>query len=107
MSTTRLLDYNPLTRIRTDWHDHADGTVTISTHQKCDDIFDANTAARLANGKGTGDLRRVASIPLVMLEQLMKEQIIDQGFKVLDQKKFLAFLNDRAFNKIRTSESRV
>ena len=70
--------------------------ITIKQSQDVTDLMEANKAEyNAADTKWSDSLfgNKVASIPFTAVDKLNKQGIM-QGFKVLDQKRFFAWLND-------------
>ena len=70
--------------------------ITIKQSQEVTDLMEANKAEyNAADTKWSDSLfgNKVASIPFTAVDKLNKQGIM-QGFKVLDQKRFFAWLND-------------
>lgn len=79
------------------WHDHEDGSVTIQTVQKVDDVAEANKQTfnqfdERANWKG--DMHRVASIPMSIFYDLQRKGILNDPVAM---KKWLNDPDNRVF----------
>lgn len=88
----------------TDWfhYDQHQGGFTVETVQDVEPIMEyTKRAMSNARQDWKGDVRHVASIPLVILEQLRKDGILD------DQKRYRAWLNDRDNQVFRTHGGKV
>jgi len=116
----RIFSENPLMGIRRIFRADADGeNYTIETQQRVDPIFDHNAAIRSHKAdKHQGvkfdpkkHMHHVASIPVTEFFRLKREGIIGyddvNGATILDEPRFVKYLNDRDFNKNRTHEGRV
>ena len=82
----------------------ADGTVLIRTEQDTQGILDANHALRGLNDRGytpSGDMRRVASIPLAIVMQWAQEGI--DVFSGEHQDRVARKLNDPDYAYLRTA----
>jgi len=75
--STRLLEFDPVTRTRSVFHyDNQDETFVISTEQDVAEIVDDNKAlANQHDGNWRGDMHRVASIPLSVWQELQRKGI--------------------------------
>lgn len=80
---------------------------TIHSRQDITSLVNSNKA-QYNLGIQTGvDMRRVASIPLTVFEDLIKQKIFDASFNVLDQKAFNRWLNDSHNQVFRTSPEHI
>jgi hypothetical protein len=110
VSNRRFLDHDDflgLTEYFT-YDDETDG-FTIETVQDVEPLVELNKALWNNTEKHTqyGDLTRVASIPPVVMMELSKSGIVTPAGRVLDQKKFRAWLNDSANRCFRTRAGKV
>lgn len=87
---TRILSENPDTGLTTFFHDDdAEGTITIENRVDVQDIIEANKdVANLKSDGWKGEMHQVASIPLVVYNDLKKKGIVD------DERAFKRWLND-------------
>lgn len=100
----KLLDFDPVTKTRTNFHGSADGeSFVIEDRMDVEDLVEQNKALHAATDAraGYGDLERVASIPLNIYLKLQKEGVLD------DEKAFKRWLNDPANLAFRTRPGRV
>lgn len=102
----RILDNDPVTRRRLDFHWFPDGTWGVNTVQDVTDAVEANKADHAAHpGKAPqqwkGDLHRVASIPLTVWEDLKRSGIAD------DPEALKRWLDDRDNLVFRTRPGRL
>lgn len=111
----KLLDFDNVTGVKETFHkDQMTGKVTVKKTQDVDAIFKANIDEQNAIGNNTwkGDMHKVASIPLVIWEQWMRElqaagaQSWDPGHNT-NRSFLIAKLNNRDFAKLRTKQGRV
>lgn len=72
-----LLDYDPLTQIRTDYHEIDDRHVGFETRQDVTDIIEVNKTfmADVDERHRYGDMSRVASIPVSVFFELERTGI--------------------------------
>jgi hypothetical protein len=114
MSSTdpRLLDHDPDSGITEYYHFDAEtGGFGIEARQNVSSIIEVNKAAwndtetHTPYREGLG--ARVASVPLVVMMQLAKSGIITAAGRVLDDKKYRAWLNDPENRFFRTRAGRV
>lgn len=85
-------------------------TPIIKTVQDVAPILEANKAAQLGFerrfARNPLSLRRVASIPLVVMQQLAQRGVVQLtragGYRVLDERAFLRFLSDPDHRWLRT-----
>jgi hypothetical protein len=86
----------------------------IRTHQDTAPILEANK--RIASDydptwqNNRMRLRRVASVPVVIMQQLAKSGIVEMrrsgGYRVIDERAFLRLLSDPEFRWLRTDDGR-
>ena len=104
----RLLDHDKDSGISEFYHfDDSDGSFTIETVQDVTDIIELNKARSNAATGRYGDLTLVASYPLTILMELVKQNILDTNFNVTDQKKYKRWLNDPSNSVWRTKRGKV
>ena len=103
MTGSRHVEYDPLTRARQILAaDHSEaGTVLAISEQAIGDRLDVNKALFNEPSSGWGEGRRVASIPLVVWEELKRNGIAD------DKKKLKAWLNHPDNRAFRTRPGKV
>ena len=93
--------------ITENWYLRPDGKITIQRVQDADPIFGANEAQRTSQGMkaaknyGEGLGTKVASIPMGLVEQYLKETGID--LQTCPIKELHAFLNNPQYAKVRTA----
>lgn len=99
----RLFDVDPLSGARTYFtYEHATDTVRLETEEEVSPVLDANEAFRqLDSGNWRGDMHLVASIPLVIANDLQRRGILQ------NKKKLRAWLCDRDNMKLRTKEGKI
>lgn len=103
MIHTRIFTPKDEAGITTFWHfDDATDIATIQSVQDVDDIIEDNKAAynsvdERSNWKG--DLHLVGRIPMLMLNEMQQQGLVDREFNVIDHeevnKRVAKFLNDR------------
>ena len=70
-----------------------DGNLILATTQDVSDIIEANKRQfNDSDGKFEDVLTHIARLPLTVIDDLNRKRVM-QGFKVVDQKAFNAFLN--------------
>ena len=90
-----------------EWIDNHDGTYTVASHQNVEPFLDRNKALAAANDgyNQARDLRRLASIPNIVLMQWLNEA---GSMEILRDPKFLAKkLNDPDYLYLRTAPYRI
>jgi hypothetical protein len=103
-----LLKHNAVTGVSEWWKWNGDGTATIRMTQDVEPILDSNQALANANDgwSAAKDMRRIASIPYVVLEDFRK-----RGVNLLrpesDLETFKRIMNDSDYRKLRTADWRV
>ena len=110
MSDRTLFDHDPLTGMVEYFHyDETDGSYVIETQQDVSGIIELNTARYNQTKKSTpyGEWTEVANFPLTIIMELAKQGIMTAGGRVLDQKRFKAWLNDSENEKWRVRRGRV
>ncbi|MFP5449871.1 MAG: hypothetical protein ACLGHU_14125 [Alphaproteobacteria bacterium] len=94
--------------VRTFFKDNHDGTYTVMSEQDTDPILDQNKAMATHNDgwSESRDMRRAASIPMILVEKWKREQ----GVNVLrpEGEEFLKrVLNDADYQHLRTAPGRI
>jgi hypothetical protein len=111
MSSKDRIDYDPTTHTLEQVHFENDGRAILELKQNVQSILDANKALFAETDKHTAfrnrDLVRVASIPMVVMEDLKRRGILGRGYKIADQARFKAWLNDPENRHFRTTAGRV
>jgi len=92
---------------QTIFHD-ADGNFILETRQDVSGILEENKAefASIDERAKWGDLTKIASLPMVVVDDLNKKGIM-RGFAVIDERRFRAFLNDPDNRFFRTRPGEV
>ena len=111
---SRLLDIDQFTGIvETFKKDDLTGEIYIKKSQDVEGMLDLNSADRTSSNKSwRGDMHKVASIPLIFIEQ-WREELKAQGAANINplarENKlfFIAKLNSRDWAKLRTKEGRI
>jgi len=104
----RLFDHDPQTGITEYYYDDtATGGFVIEQVQDVTEIIELNKAKRNDDTGRFRDLHQISSMPLTILMQLAKEGIVTMGFKILDEKRWRAWLNDPDNEAWRTKRCRV
>lgn len=104
-----ILSEDITTRQRTTWNpDVQDGSVVVATEQDVQPVIEANKAKFNQNTGGfKGDMHHVARIPMVVMEQLFREGLVDVSGRPTDERRFLAWLDDPANRAWRTKPGRL
>lgn len=90
-----------------EWIDNHDGTYTVASHQDVAPFLDRNKALANANDgyNRTRDMRRLASIPNIVLMQWLNEA---GSMEILRDPKFLSRkLNDPDYLYLRTAPYKI
>lgn len=98
---SRLLDFDPVSRVRRILHAEDSGLVTAEAVQDVEDRLSINKALQNEPRSGWGEGRRVASIPLVIWEDLKRRGI------AYDTARLKAWLNDPDNRAFRTMTGKV
>ncbi len=100
---SRLLDYDPVYKVRRMFHPSTDGNSFIEEGtQDTTELISTNKALQNEyRPRGFGDGRRMASIPMVVWEGLLRQGIAN------DRKKLKAWLNDPDNRAFRTMLGRI
>lgn len=101
MSKSRLIDYDPVTKVRQMLHDGDGEDFHIEDVQNVGGRVDVNRELYKLPRSGWGDGQRVASIPLVVWQDLKRRGIAD------DPGRLKAWLNDPDNRAFRTRPGRV
>lgn len=106
---SRSLGMDAVTKVQRMFHPSTDGDTWIEEGiQDVEPYVKENKDLYNQPRSGYGDIQRVAQIPIVVWEELMRAGIISKdGARVLDQKKFKAWLNDSENRFFRTRPGRV
>lgn len=97
-----LLTSDPITRKKTVWHDQSDGGAVIQAQQDIEPVLKMNKEERKEAGKDfSGEMVKVASIPVAVYEDLMRRGIAD------NPERFKRWLNDPDNEPFRTRRGRV
>lgn len=103
-----LLNHNAQTGISDYFHVIEDGKEwAIESRQVLDPMLEVNQQMQHADTGRWGDGRCVASIPLVVLEQLRRDGMIDGMFNVKDNTEFTKWLNKSENKRYRWKLGRV
>jgi hypothetical protein len=88
-------------------YDEIEKKSVIKTTQDVEPYLDQNQVERNSQSSGwKGDLHKVATVPLIMIEKWSKEL----GCNILEKKNrhlLMLKLNDRDYSKLRTKEGRL
>ena len=99
---SRLLGYDPVTKVKRMFHPSLDGDSFIEeATQDVTDRLEVNKAILNTSGGRWGDGKRVASVPLVVAEDLMRKGIWN------DPKALKRWLNDPDNRAFRVRGGRV
>lgn len=79
----------------------------LNTEQDVTAILERNNALYNEDHGRWGDGKIVASLPVTAVLQLLERGIMDRGFRVVDKKRFHAFLNDPENRYLRTRPGRL
>lgn len=107
MSTKTLFDRDPDAGITEYFHQFPDGSFGIEQVQDVTDILDTNTRLQNADTLRYGEMHRVASVPLTVLLQQVKDGLLDTSFQPVDERRYRRWLNDPENSKFRTKRGRV
>lgn len=93
--------------IETHHYSHSDKETTIRAVQDVEPYLSRNGQERaIADNKWGGDMHKVASIPIIVIEQWTKE-LGDNPLSKHNRPWLVAKLNDKSFSKLRTKEGRI
>lgn len=108
MAYERIFDHDPDAKITEIYHfDPETGGFVIETRQDVTDLIELNkTRFNDADGKW-GEMTLVASYPLTILMELVKQNILDPGFRVINDKAYRNWLNAPENRVWRTRPGRV
>jgi hypothetical protein len=88
--------------------DDAEQEIVLETVQDVEPVIEANKAAlNNVDNRRYGDGKLVASIPIVIMLQLVSKGILSPKFAVLDEKRFSDWLNSSENCWFRTWPGRV
>lgn len=102
MSGQALLDYDPVAKSATRWHEEGDDVI-IENVQDVQTLVDQNKAlyAQSHASDPYGEFDRVASLPLTVYWDLQERGILD------DEEAFRKWLNDPANRHFRTRPGKI
>lgn len=114
---TKNQEYDPVRRVREMFHPENRG-FGVHTQQDVEPVLDYAREVREKNeGQRWGDGRMVATIPDIIVERMMRDPrihpeeelagIMGPGYKILDEKRWRAWLNDSANSLFRTFPGEV
>lgn len=108
----RHLSTDSETGVRRFFHDEPDGNrFHIETVQDISSIVKRNTQQRNQTLRrtpwGSNGATKVATIPMVKVEELINKGIMDSSGRIRDKKRMKAWLNDPANRGFRTREGQV
>jgi hypothetical protein len=100
---------NPALGTKTYFHDLDEDTVALETVQEdVSPVIEANKRdLNNVDNRRFGDGKIVASIPIVIMLQLVSKGILSPKFSILDEKRFSEFLNDPENRYFRTFPGNV
>lgn len=105
---TRLLGHDPDSGITEYYHFDPDTNgFVIEQRQDVTAIIEANLAAQNADHGNWGEMTMVARYPLTILMELVKQHILDEGFRVINEKAYTRWLNDPSNRVWRTRLGKV
>lgn len=87
-------------------HDTDNGIILETKQDVTDIVENAKRKFNESDGRFTGFATHVASLPLTVIDDLNRKGVM-QGFKVLDDKAFRAFLNHPDNRFFRTHPGRI
>lgn len=105
----RFLDYDPVTKRTRTFHSNAEGTdFAVQSHFDVTDIVEENKARRAMTDERArfGDMTLIGQIPIHILTDLQRQNILDPEGNVLDEKKWLRWFHDPANSAWRTRGGR-
>lgn len=106
-----VFEYDQYTGMLEEIKKDSSGVVVVKQHQDVEDIFKLNKQDRLSDKGWKGDLHKVASIPLNIVN-IWKEELKAIGrnpwpFAKENRGWLIAKLNDSNFQNLRTKEGRI
>jgi len=109
MRTTSVLDHDEQSKTTEYYHfDPTDHSFMIETRQDISGLIEMNKAVvNNARGDWKGEFHHVARIPNVILMDLAQQGIVTPAGKVLDEKRYKAWLNDPANSAFRVKGGKV
>jgi hypothetical protein len=108
MSDPNVLHHDPLTGITDYFHVLEDGKEwAVESRQVMDGVLAVNQEMQKADTGRWGDGRCVASIPLIVLEQLQRDGMIDGTYNVRNNADFSKWLNKAENRQYRWKLGRV
>lgn len=96
-----LLSSDAITRKRATWHDQEDGGAVVKMEQDIEPVLEMNKEERKETEGFDGEMVKVASIPNIVYEELMRRGIAD------NPERFKAWLNAPENGMFRTRRGRV
>lgn len=104
----RLFDHDPLTGMTEYfYYDPDTDGFTIETVQNVGAILELSKYMNNNAPLRWGDFTHVKHIPAVFAMELAKQGIMSAGYRILDEARFKAWLNERDTNFLRTRPGKV
>ena len=109
MSDSRPLGYDAVAKVKRMFHGGLDNgdTFAETATQDLQPYTDQNKELFNDAASGWGEGRRVAQIPNIIVEKLMRDGILSMSGEVVDPARFKAWLNDPDNRAFRTRPGRV
>lgn len=108
MGDSRLLDSDPTSKVRRMFHGASDGNSFVEhATQEVGGRLELNKALQNEERGRYGDINRMASIPIVVFEDLIRQRLVTSGGQILDEPKFRAWLNDPDNRAFRTRLGKI
>ena|SRR5215475_12629243 len=99
---------NPVLGTTTYAHDGEGDEIILETVQHdIEPIIEGNKQAFNDAEKSWGDGKIVASIPIIVMQQLVQKGVLSQRWAILDEKRFRDWLNDPENRFFRTRPGQV
>lgn len=104
----RFFDYDAFSGVTEYFHfDEATGGFQIEAVQDVEPLIELNKAMSNDAPLRWGEFSHVATIPNVVLQDLMQKEILDKTGAIKDDKRFRKWLNDRDNQAWRTRPGKV
>lgn len=110
MSKKLIERWDPARQLRSAVLRDDDGTLRLRETQDVTEILDQNgrdasNYDRARERRAPGGFRHIARIPIVVMAQLRAAGVVE-GLRVVDEARFMQFLNDPDVRKLRTDNGR-
>lgn len=102
-----LVTSDPITRRRAHIIEHSDGVDLVQTQDISDTLELNKEQFNQRDGTFKGDMVHVGRIPLIIMEQMIRDGVLGPGGAVKDPKRFRDWMNDPDNRAFRTHPGKI